>query len=230
MLKINKNFKDLALIILIGGKSSRFGSDKGLFNFLGKPLISYQLETLYQFNSDIFLVAKSKQQVQTYINKIDIKKIMAFIIDDNNLITDSKFRIPLLGLYSAFKELNKLGYKKGFAISCDIPLIQSNVIKFIVEQSEGYDCCIPKWNNNFLEPLLAIYSIKKSFEKAKQNLIQSNFKLTNLLDKKWSINYLSIENSIKLLDKNLLSFFNINQPKDVNKLMKIYQNVIKKEY
>ena len=36
--------QNIAFIVLIGGKSTRFGSDKGIFEFLGKPLLSYQLE------------------------------------------------------------------------------------------------------------------------------------------------------------------------------------------
>ena len=76
---ITDKSKYLAITILIGGKSSRFGSDKGLFEYLGKPLISHQLDILNQLNYDIFLVANSKEQVQDYINKIDIKSITAFI-------------------------------------------------------------------------------------------------------------------------------------------------------
>ncbi|MFX0049049.1 MAG: NTP transferase domain-containing protein, partial [Candidatus Hermodarchaeota archaeon] len=46
----------------MGGKSTRFGSDKGIFNFRGKALIDYQLETLFPLNYDIFLVANSTEQ------------------------------------------------------------------------------------------------------------------------------------------------------------------------
>ena len=82
----------------------------------------------------------------------------------------------------------------------------------------------------FLEPLFAVYPIKKSCYKAKENLKKGNLKLSSLLDNEWQINYLSIEHSIKKLDKNLFSFFNINQPKEVNELMKIYQSIKKKNF
>ena len=65
----NKN-KSLAFVILVGGKSTRFGEDKGIFEFLGKPLISYQIEVLSQFNHDIFIVAYSQIQIQEYIERI----------------------------------------------------------------------------------------------------------------------------------------------------------------
>ena len=224
MLKIRNKPKSLAITILIGGKSTRFGSDKGLFEFFGKPLISYQLEILNQLNYDIFLVAHSKNQVSRYIKIIDITKIMAFIIDDNNNISDPTLRSPLLGLYSGFKELNKLGYQKSLVLSCDSPLIQFNVLKFIIKQSNGFDCCILKWKNDFIEPLLAIYPVRKVFYKAKENIEKRNFKLTNLLDSNWNINYLSIEDLIKPLDDKLLTFININKPEDIETLIKGHNN------
>ncbi|MBY9013150.1 MAG: NTP transferase domain-containing protein, partial [Candidatus Lokiarchaeota archaeon] len=53
VLKVRKNIKkNLAILILVGGKSVRFGSDKGIFEFQGKPLVSYQLETLNLFRYD----------------------------------------------------------------------------------------------------------------------------------------------------------------------------------
>ncbi|MFX1379771.1 MAG: molybdenum cofactor guanylyltransferase [Promethearchaeota archaeon] len=202
--------KYLAVTILIGGKSTRFGSDKGLFQILDKPLISYELETLTQLEYNIFLVAHSIKQVNNYLGKIDIGQLMAFIIDDYSLLDKRNIRTPIIGLYSAFKELNKLGYEKTLVLPCDTPLIQKNVISLLIKESIGYDCCIPLWNNGLFEPLIAIYPIKKALEKSKEMLMGNHYKLTELLVKDWRINHISIENSILPLDPHLLSFFNIN--------------------
>ena len=219
MLKINNKLKKLAITILIGGESTRFRSDKGLFEFHGKPLISYQLETLTQTDYDIFLVAHSKQQAQSYIDKINIRQIMGFIIDDNSLLSDSKLYTPMKGLYSAYKELKELDYEKSFALSCDLPLINIDVIEFMIKQSREFDCCIPKWNNGFLEPLFAIYPIKKAYKKAEENLKNRKYKLTNIMSDNWKINFISIENSIKPFDQNLLTFLNINTLEDIELLI-----------
>jgi molybdopterin-guanine dinucleotide biosynthesis protein A len=130
----------------------------------------------------------------------------------------------MLGLYSAFKELDLLGYKRLFALSCDLPLIQKEAVRLLIKKSQGFDCCIPKWNNDFLEPLFAIYPIKKAFLKAEENLKKGAYKLINLLDKKWKIQYVSIEEIIKPLDRKLLSFLNINRQTDIEKLMELSQN------
>jgi molybdopterin-guanine dinucleotide biosynthesis protein A len=215
MFNIREKSKNLAISILIGGRSTRFGRDKGLYEFLDKPLISHQIETLIQGEYDIFLIAHSKKQVSNYMAKIDIKDIMAFIIDDNQIIPNSDIYTPMIGLYSAFKELKSLGYKKTLALACDNPFIQYNIVKYMIEQSKNYDCCIPIWDNGFVEPLFAIYPTEKSYKRTKSLLKESNFKLANILNQDWKINYISIEASIQPLDKNLNSFININELSDL---------------
>ena len=218
MFKIINKSKDIAFAILIGGKSTRFGSDKGLYEYQGKPLISYLLNTLSEGAYDIFLIAHSHKQVQNYINSIDIKRIIAFILDDKKLVPDLKLHAPLLGLYSAYKELSKLGYKHTFTLSCDTPLIKYEVIKFIIEESRGYDCCIPRWYNGYIEPLLAIYPTKKAYLRSEEKLLKKEFQLTSLAENKWKINFLSIEDSIKPIDEDLTSFININTQDDLKRL------------
>ncbi|MFX1323713.1 MAG: molybdenum cofactor guanylyltransferase [Promethearchaeota archaeon] len=228
MLKIGDYSKYLAIAILIGGRSTRFGSDKGLFKFEGKPLITYQLEALSQINRDIFLIANSREQIQNYINNINIDKIMGFVIDDKKINSDEEVRTPIIGLYSAFNELEKLNYEKVLALACDNPFVQPNVIKFLIEQSIGFDCCIPQWSNGYVEPLIAIYPLRKALKKASENFKLNNLRLSDLLDQNWNINYISIENSIKLIDRNLLTFLNVNTPQDVQNLMELYYKIKKK--
>ncbi|MFX1448393.1 MAG: molybdenum cofactor guanylyltransferase [Promethearchaeota archaeon] len=219
--------KSLAFALLIGGKSTRFGSDKGIFNFRGKTLIDYQLETLFPLNYDIFLVANSTEQVQSYITKIDFKKIMGFIIDDNSFIQDQETRLPLIGLYSAFKELKQLKYEKVFILPCDVPLIKHEVIEFLIKQCNIFDCCIPKWEGgSYLEPLFAIYNVNKAYENSLKNLRQKKYKLTKIISQDWKTNYISIEKDIIKLDPSLLSFKNINKLEDIN-MLEITLNKIK---
>jgi len=184
----------------------------------------YQLETLSRFKYDIFLVANSKQQVQNYINNIDFKKVTGFIIDDYDFIQDQESRLPLVGLYSAFKELKNLEYEKMFVLPCDTPLIKHELIDLLITQCKKFDCCIPKWKESYLEPLFAIYHVNKAYETSLRNLRQKHYKLTKIIDQDWKTNYISIEQDIKKLDPNLLSFKNINKLEDI----KILESILNK--
>lgn len=220
MLGINDKSKDIAFAILIGGKSARFGSDKGIYKYNGKPLISYLLETLGRFDNDIFIVANSVNQVQKYLNKIDIQKITAFIIDEKDVNSIDNLRTPMIGLYTVFKELDKLGYEKVLALSCDTPLLKKEVVEYLIANCKFFDCCIPQWSNGFLEPLFAIYPVKKAIRMAEKNIKDHSYKLSNLLSGRWKINYVAIEKYIKPLDDDLITFFNINEKLDLEKLKK----------
>ena len=217
---ISQKIKDFAFVILVGGKSQRFGSDKGLYIYKGKPIITHQIEILSQFKYPIFLIANTIEQVQNYINNIDITKLTAFFNDDNNLIENKDIRSPLIGLYTAFKELNNLNYQSAFIFSCDNPFLNIAVIKFMMEQIEYNDACMPIWDNNYVEPLFAIYKIAPFLKKAKENLSKKDFKLSKLLDlENVRIKYISIENEIKGIDDKLESFININELRDFSDIM-----------
>ena len=210
----------------MGGKSKRFGSiDKGTYKLYGKPLLSYQIDTISRFNAKIFLVARSKKQVQNYINSIEYEKITAFILDDRELLDYSDIVSPLIGLYSTFKELSRFkGISKVFIISCDMPLIKYEVLNLILRRCNDYDCCIPRWKNGYLEPLFAIYPIEKGLKAAHEMLKERKYKLTGFFERDWNINYISVEDEIQPIDRKLLTFININEMSDINKIKKNLSN------
>jgi len=146
---------------------------------------------------------------------------MAFIIDDYDINLNQNIRSPILGLYSTFKELKKLTYQKVFVFSCDNPLFSYEVIDYMKKESNQYDCYMPKWNNGFREPLFAIYPVEKAYKTSLRNLKQKQYKLTKIIDEDWTVKYVSIEQNIKYLDPNLLSFKNINKLADIKTLKSV---------
>lgn len=155
--------------------------------------------------------------------RVKIHNITGFIIDEDF----GEERAPIIGIYSAFKELAALNYKFGFTLSCDNPFLNTEVIKLLINGIENFDCIIPRWNNNFLEPLFAIYPIKKAFKIAEFSILKKRFKLVYLLDKDWKINYISIEKSIQPIDKKLTTFLNLNNFHDLEKANHKFEKIKK---
>ena len=216
--------KKLAIIILIGGKNIRFGNESAaVLDVLGKPLILHQIETLTKFDEDVFLIAHSEYQINSYYKKINFPRDINFVVDDTEFLEDAELRTPMLGIYSGFKELDRLGFEKGFLLSGDMPLIKPKVVEFMINSIKGYDCSIPKWNTGYLEPLFAIYSVKNTFELAKKSIQERNYALNKIIDESLDINYISVEESIKPLDQNLVSLINVNGPIDLEKVIRMYQ-------
>jgi len=216
--------KKLAIIILIGGKNIRFGNTSAaVLDVLGKPLILHQIETLSKFDEDVFLIAHSEYQINSYYKKINFPRDIKFVVDDTEILEDNELRTPMLGIYSGFKELDRLGFEKGFLLSGDMPLIKPKVIELMINRVKDYDCSIPRWNNGYLEPLFAIYPVKSTFKLAKNLIQENNYALNRILDVSLNIKYVSVEESIKPLDQNLVSLINVNGPIDLEKVIKLYQ-------
>jgi len=216
--------KKLAIIILIGGKNIRFGNESAaVIEVLGKPLILHQIETLSKIDEDVFLVANSEYQINSYYKKINFPRDIKFVVDDTEILKDTELRTPMLGIYSGFKELDRLGFEKGFLLSGDMPLIKPKVIELMINRAKGYDCSIPRWNNGYLEPLFAIYPVNNTFKLAKNSIQERNYALNKIIDESLNINYISVEESIKPLDQNLVSLINVNGPVDLEKVIKLYQ-------
>ena len=216
--------KKLAIIILIGGKNIRFGNESAaVLDVLGKPLILHQIETLTKFDEDVFLIAHSEYQINSYYKKINFPRDINFVVDDTEFLEDAELRTPMIGIYSGFKELDRLGFEKGFLLSGDMPLIKPKVVELMINSIKGYDCSIPKWNTGYLEPLFAIYSVKNTFELAKKSIQERNYALNKIIDESLDINYISVEESIKPLDQNLVSLINVNGPIDLEKVIRMYQ-------
>ena len=215
--------KKLAILILVGGKNVRFGNESvAVLDVLGKPLILHQIETLSMFDEDVFLIAHSEKKISSYYKKINFGRKINFIVDDTEILEDTELRTPMLGIYSGFKELDRLGFEKVFLLSGDMPLIKPKVIELMFNKAKGYDCIIPRWNNGYLEPLFAIYPVNSTFKLAKKSIQEHNYALNKIIDESLDINYISVEEFIKPLDQNLVSLINVNTPIDLEKLIKLF--------
>lgn len=100
--------RSISLAILCGGYSSRFGSDKGLFNPLGdEPIVARFVRLFEKQFSEIFIVVRNSSQADLY------RAALAKVIESTNvcqieIICDSAFTTnspnsTLVGVYSALK-------------------------------------------------------------------------------------------------------------------------------
>ena len=85
-----------------------------------------------------------------------------------------------------------------------------------------FDCCIgksaavPRWPNNQIEPLHAVYQTKKALEAAKKALAQGELDMRAMVDMMQGVRYISTL-VVEQLDPDLRTFFNINSPLDLKK-------------
>jgi molybdopterin-guanine dinucleotide biosynthesis protein A len=191
ILKLQELIKlDIPCVILAGGKSSRMGSDKCFLSFKDTTLIEYQYKRLKKIFSQVYISAKT--------NKFDF---------DCDIIYDKSDDIssPMVALKSILESINN---PKVFILTVDIPLLTTNTIKKLIQNSSNYDITIAK-DNYKTHNLCGVYSTTL-LDKVQQYLLDDNHKINHLLK---SSNY------YELYINNDDEFLNINTKDDYSLLV-----------
>jgi len=117
---------NVAIAVLAGGRSSRFGQDKRFFNLSGKSLIRTAIEKAESLN------------LKTYLS-VDKKFPLSFksLLTDRNLIVDDyQYKGPLAAMVST---LRKIEEEKAIFIPVDMPYIPVEFLTFIRERAQDYE-------------------------------------------------------------------------------------------
>lgn len=181
--------------ILAGGKSSRFGSDKTVFMFNGKPLIQHVIDSLQPLFSSTTIIANDT----TKYNFIAIP-VFPDIIPGLG---------PLGGIYTA------LTYAKTdfiFVCAADMPFLNREFIAYMLKIPHIYDCIVPCLQG-YTEPLHAIYS-KSCLPHIKKLIHEQKYKISHLFQNA-DVRYIMDDELIFYAENPSDLFYNINQRNDI---------------
>jgi molybdopterin-guanine dinucleotide biosynthesis protein A len=196
-----------AIIILAGGQSSRFGRDKALADFAGKPLIAYITHKLQNLGDECVVSIGRNDAADDYRR----------VLPSNIIIVQDSvdFQGPLAGFISALE-----GCKSEFCFlaACDMPSIEPNVVRYLFRESANSSGAIPKWRDGKLEPLHAVYDCNATRHAAQQVISEQTLSMVSLIDHMPRIRFVSVEDVIAPLDPTLNTFRNLNTPRDLEKL------------
>ncbi len=193
-----------SLIILAGGKGRRLGQEKAWVKLKGQTLLERSVSRLGYLVEQIIVVKAPGQ-------KLPVDHIAGGleVVED---IYPGKG--PLVGIYSGLQACTGEG---GFVTACDMPFVNPELARHIINLSPGYDVVIPAYGE-LLEPLHAYYSV--SCLKTIAELVENeNYKIRNLL-KSVRVKYVE-KDEICRFDPERVGFFNINTVEDFEKAIKM---------
>lgn len=206
---INRKTVDRSAIIMSGGQSKRFGRNKGLVELLGKPLIRYVVDRIFPIVDEIIIVVAFEEQERELSNLFSTP--IRIVIDDYS------FRSPLVGALTGFKSAHGV---YSLLLPCDTPLISRRVITHLFQLASGLDAVIPKWPNNDIEPLQALYKTKTAYESSMNAVKEGKMRMSDMIMRLNEIYYVSTE-FLRNLDPELNTFINVNTPQDLKKVEKV---------
>jgi len=185
-------------ILLAGGESSRLGVDKAWLKIEGETLLQRAVSNLDFLESEIVIVTAGGRPLPEVKSTSKLKEV-----------EDVAFgRGPLRGIYTG---LTYSTCQYNFTSACDMPLVNKNLVKHMIDQALGYDIVIPQLGE-YYEPLHAVYS-RSCLETIEDLLTNGELKIDKMLAR-LKVNYVQQE-EVDRFDPRHLSFFNINRPADV---------------
>ncbi len=186
-------------VIVAGGKSRRFGSDKASASLRGRPLLQWVRDALAPIVNEIVVVTAAGQTLPPMHPSIPV-----IVVEDRE-----PERGPLGGLATGFAVAAS---PVCFAASCDAPLLHTAVAARILDALDDHDAVLPEVGG-FQQPLVAAYRRDPCLAAAEAALAAG---VNKVLDALAVLDVLALgEDRLAILDPDLRSFRNANSPEEL---------------
>ncbi|AKG92183.1 Molybdopterin-guanine dinucleotide biosynthesis protein A [Geoglobus ahangari] len=187
------------LAILVGGRGRRLGGiEKSQLRLCGRKVIDILTEEFSSWN--VVVVCRDQEQkglfegVECVVDRVE------------------NFG-PLAGIYSALEFFGD----RVAVVATDMPFLREEVVGELFRSSEKINASVlmPYWRDGRFEPLASVYSpelmpeIEKSFERNERKILAPVFRAERV--------FLYDVECLRKIDKNLISFFNINTAEDLKR-------------
>ncbi len=195
---MNQKFSFCTGIILAGGQNQRFsGTNKALIHVGGERILDRVYGILDSLFEEIILVTNDPVQYLEW---------------DFTIVTDIfPIRSSLTGLYTG---LFYASTPYAFFTACDTPFLKKELVETIVAGIESnIDIVVPETAKG-PEPLCSVYS-KQCLKPIERQLLKQDLKIQRFF-KNVRIKRIP-EQLLCQTDPELLSFFNINTPDDLDR-------------
>ena len=129
-------------LILIGGKSSRMGTDKSLLDYHGKPQREYLFGLAQKYCTEVYFSCREEQK-----------------FSEKTIIDNYAELGPISGIVSAFEHDKNEAW---LVLACDMPLINENDFETLIKHRNPEKVATTFFNNenNAPDPLFTIYESK----------------------------------------------------------------------
>jgi molybdopterin-guanine dinucleotide biosynthesis protein A len=192
-------------LVLAGGKSSRFGSDKASAPLAGRPMLQWVVSALETVCESLVIVRARGQVLPELQSSVPV-----VVVEDRY-----EAKGPLAGLVTG---LAAVAQPLSFAISCDAPLLRPALVTFLAGIAGDHDIVCP-YVEGFPQPLAAIYRPATCLPVFRDCVERDQLKITAAFGPlRTSI---VREEAIRAIDPDLRSFRNANRPDAIVELERL---------
>jgi molybdopterin-guanine dinucleotide biosynthesis protein A len=193
----------ITVAILAGGTSKRFGSEKALAEFHGKPLVKHMVDVAQRISPEVLIVVSDESQ-EAKLRRVT--KDIRVVIDP-----PSEIKCALAGALTAF-EYSITQYT--LLLPVDSPLANVNLLRMLVQICDSHGAVVPSWPSGYIEPLHSVYLAEHAYYHGLKVMEKGQYKMSNMLDALQNVLYVSTE-TLKQFDADLDTFVNFNTLRDL---------------
>ncbi len=183
-------------IILAGGKSSRFGTDKGTIRFRGKSLLEIAIERFNVLCDNVLISSNSDAY-----NDLGYPVIRDVMNDCG----------PMMGIYSCLRKSTNL---VNLVVSVDTPLVPAGLYRELIRVREDAQVVVPSSGKGIFESLIGLYE-RTVIEPMEEFFAMNDYTLPHLFRK---IHFKQLAVGRNKPFSNPAIFTNINTPDNLTQL------------
>jgi molybdopterin-guanine dinucleotide biosynthesis protein A len=193
----------ISAVVLAGGKSRRMGRDKRFLEVGGVTLLQRVLDTLEPIFSEILLIVAEP-----------VPELEAL---GHPLVTDLIPGCASLG--GVYAGLASAGHPRVFVAACDMPMLNAKLIRQFTTMDPQADIVLARLATG-LQPTHAVYS-KACLPYLERMAKAENLRLQEIAGHPDLRVRVLAESEVRDADPDLLSFFNVNTPADLEFARKV---------
>ena len=146
-------------IILAGGKSSRFGSDKSLLHWKDRPIMERLAEECQRFADEVLIISNQNSK---------------FVLPGIRELSDQYPGMgPLAGLHAGLLEASG---ESVFLTACDMPFLDGILAKELISYLRNWEAVVP-CSGTLIQPLYSAMVRDKALPIAERMLSQGERKM-----------------------------------------------------
>jgi molybdopterin-guanine dinucleotide biosynthesis protein A len=170
-----------------------------------KPLIKHVVDAVKPLVDETIVVTNSQERAEKYAKIVGSDIKFAIDVDQG--------KGPLVGALTGF-EVAQGSY--ALLLPVDVPFISRDVVDLLFELCHGRSAVIPRWPNEQIEPLHAVYRVQAALEAAKAAVGEGKLNVRAMIEGMRGVRYVSTL-VIQELDPEFRTFFNVNTPLDLKR-------------
>jgi molybdopterin-guanine dinucleotide biosynthesis protein A len=184
-------------VILAGGKSTRYGTNKAFAEVHGTKLIERVVRTMEPLFERLLLVTNTPHEY-SYLELPMVEDII-------------KGLGPIGGIHTGLETISD---EAGFFVACDMPYLNENLLRHMVTLKGDFDAVVPRVGR-MVEPLHALYT-RRCLPAIRESIDLRLYQPMRFFQK-IRVRYVD-EEELRSIDPQLKFFFNINKPEDLRGL------------